>query len=358
MIRVVCAAVLVAGAMVAPSASASAPAGPTLYLTNARSNSVTVFTIRPSGDLDPVGDPVETLARPRGIVLPPSGDFAYVVNSGVSRVSSYRVGAHGELTSIGQPGKTTGEPFGIAVAPDGGAVYVTAFDGTVTTFAVRRDGTLAAGRTLVVDDGRLSTRGVTVSPDGRYVFVSTGDIDDPRQGVVATYAVRADRTLDLVRTTKIDPGAFDVGVTADGRFLYVACSGTDSILPFRIGPGGTLTPLPPAAAPVFPISTVIRGRQLFVTTGGDDAGVGNGVWVFNIGSDGTPRRVGDTPTAAGEVPLWPASDGRHLYVSNQDESAHLFGFDVSRDGELTPLAGSPFPARGVFSMYQSVTIHP
>ena len=358
MIRVVCTAVLVAGAMVVPSASASVPAGPTLYLTNGKSNSVSVFTIRPSGDLDPVGEPVKTLEEPRGIVLPPSGDFAYVVNGGASKVSSYRVGAHGELTPIGQPVETTGEPFGIAVAPDGSAVYVTAFDATITTFAVQHDGSLAAGKPLLVDDGRLSTRGVKVSPDGRYVFVSTGDLGDPTPGVLATFAVRADHTLELLRTTKIDPGALDVGVTADSRFLYVACSGTDHILPFRIGSGGDLTPLPPAAAPVFPISTVIRGRLMFVTVGGDDDGVGDGVWVFAIGSDGTLRRVGDTPTTTGEVPLWPASDGRHLYVSNQDLSAELFGFDVSRDGELTPLARSPFPARGQMSRYQSVAIQP
>jgi len=358
MIRVVCTAVLLAGVMVAPSASASAPAGPTLYLTNGKSNTVSVFTIRPSGDLDPVGDPVETQEAPRGIVLPPSGDFAYVVNGDSATVSSYRVGARGQLTPIGRPVETTGEPFGIAVAPDGGAVYVTAFDATITTFAVRHDGSLEAGKPLLVDGGRLSARGVKVSPDGRYVFVSTGDIDDPARGVLATFGVRADHTLELLRTTKIDPGAFDVGVTPDGRFLYVACSGTDQILPFRIGPGGDLRPLPPVAAPVFPISTVIRGRQMFVTTGGDDAGAGTGVWVFTIGADGTPRRVGDTPTAAGGVPLWPASDGRHLYVSNQDESAQLFGFDVSRNGGLTPLAGSPFAARGQMSRYQSVTIQP
>ncbi|WP_020638898.1 hypothetical protein [Amycolatopsis balhimycina] len=49
-----------------------------------------MFTIRPSGDLAPAGDPVKTLEQPRGIVLPPSGDFAYVVNGGAAKVSSYR----------------------------------------------------------------------------------------------------------------------------------------------------------------------------------------------------------------------------------------------------------------------------
>ncbi|MBP2329684.1 sugar lactone lactonase YvrE [Kibdelosporangium banguiense] len=316
-----------------------------------------MFTIRPSGLLDPVGDPVPTPALPRGIVLSPRGDVAYVVNGGAHKISSYRVGVRGELTPLGPPVDTVDEPFGIAVAPDSRAVYVTAFDATVSAFAVRRDGTLEPiGKPLLVDGGRLTARGVTVSPDGRYVFVSTGDIDDPAQGVLATYAVRADHTLELLRTKQIEPGAFDIGVTPDGRFLYVACSGTNHILPFRIGPGGVLSPLAAASAPEFPISAVIHDHLMFVTAGGDDAGAGKGVWVFALGPDGTPRPTGKAPAAAGEAPVWPASDGRHLYVSSEDLSAELFGFDVSRTGALTPLASSPFPAGGQRSMYQSTAI--
>jgi DNA-binding beta-propeller fold protein YncE len=359
MIRVVLTAVLLAGVMVAPTASASASAAPTLYVTNGVSDSISVFTIRPSGDLDPVGEPVRTPDLPRGIVFLPSGDVAYVVNGGAHMISSYRVGARGALTAFGRPVDIAGEPFGIVVAPDGRAVYVTAFDGTVSTFAVRRDGTLeAVGGPLLVDGGRLPTRDVEVSPDGRYVFVSTGELDDPARGVLATFAVRADHTLELLRTTGIEPGALDIGVTPDGRFLYVACSGTNDILPFRVGPGGGLSPLPAVSAPEFPISAVIQGHLMFVTAGGDEAGASKGVWVFAIGSDGTPRPVGHAPTAAGEAPVWPAFDGRHLYVSSEDLTAELFGFDVSRTGELAPLAGSPFPAGGQRSMYQSTAIRP
>lgn len=360
MIRVVFTAVLVAGAMVAPTASASASAAPTVYVTNGGSDSISAFTIRPSGDLDPVGDPVGTPDMPRGIVFSPSGDVAYVVNGGTARkISSYRVGPRGALTPLGRPAETVGEPFAIAVAPDGRAVYVTAFDATVSAFAVRQDGTLKSiGEPLLVDGGKLTTRGVAVSPDGRYVFVSTGDIDDPTRGVLATFAVRADHTLELLRMTQIEPGAFDIGVTQDGRFLYVACSGSNHILPFRIGQGGGLSPLPAVSAPEFPISAVIHDHLMFVTAGGDTVGAGNGVWVFAIGSDGTPRPVDHQLMAAGEAPVWPASDGRHLYVSREDLSAELFGFDVSRTGALTPMARSPFPVGGQLSLFQSTAIRP
>lgn len=360
MLRVVLAAVLVAGAMVVPAASAGAAVAPTLYVTNGGSDSISVFTIQPSGDLDPVGEPVPTGDMPRGIVFLPGGDVAYVVNGGMAHtVSTYRVGVRGQLTPLGRPVGTADEPFAIAVAPDGRAVYVTAFDGTVSTFAVRRDGTLAAvGEPLLVDGGRLPARDVEVSPDGRYVLVGTGELDDPTPGVLATLSVRADRGLDLLRTTEIEPGSLDIGLTPDGRFLYVACSGTNHILPFRVGAGAGLTPLPAVSAPEFPISAVVRDHLMFVTVGGDEAGVGAAVWVFAIGSDGTPRPVGDAPTAAGAAPVWPASDGRHLYVSNEDVNAEVFGFDVSRTGQLTPLADSPFPAGGQLSLFQSAAIRP
>lgn len=56
--------------------------------------------------------------------------------------------------------------------------------------------------------------------------------------------------------------------------------------------------------------------------------------------------------------MWPAltPDGRHLYVTNEDTSGKVFGFDMSNTGVLSPLANSPFPARGEFSMFQSVAI--
>jgi DNA-binding beta-propeller fold protein YncE len=348
----------------AASGASAESAKHTLYVTNANSDNIAVFTITATGDLRPVGDPVRTSDQPRGIVFSPDGDVAYVVNSGANMVSSYRVGPRGGLTPFDRI-ETVAAPFGIAISPRGDAVFVTNLkEGgrpTVSAFTVRRDGTLKpAGEPLPVGDGSLSTRGIAVSVDGRFVFVGTGDPLDPAPGALTTLAVRADHTLKPRSTAAIGPGALGVGVTPNGRFVYVAVSGDDQIRPFRIASDGRLRPLPAASAPDFPASAEVGGggRFLFVTVQGRETGAPKGVWVFTIRADGTLRPVGDAPTAAGGTPAWPAStpDGRLLYVTNENDSAKVFGFDVAAAGALTPLANSPFPAGGEFSQFQSAAI--
>jgi 6-phosphogluconolactonase (cycloisomerase 2 family) len=348
------------------SATSAVSDGHTLYVTNANSDNIAIFTITNTGDLRPVGNPVPTSDQPRGIVFAPSGEVAYVVNSGAQRISSYRVGPRGELTLFDQVG-TNGTPFGIAVSPRGDAVFVTTLEvagvsePTVSAFTVRPEGNLEpAGDPLPVGDGTLSTRGIATSVDGRFVFVGTGDPADPAPGALTTLAVRADHTLELRSTAPIGPGALGVGVTPNGRFVYVAVSGDDEIQPFRIAPDGRLRPLPAASAPDLPASAEVggAGRYLFVTVPAFDAGAPKGVWVFTIRADGTLRPVSNAPTAAGGAPAWPAAtpDARLLYVTNEDTSGKVFGFDVAVTGALTPLAGSPFPAGGEFSQFQSAAI--
>jgi DNA-binding beta-propeller fold protein YncE len=329
----------------------------TLYVTNGNSGTVSVFTIEAGGGLELVAS-TETPDGPRGIVF--TGGVAHVVNSGVHQVSTYRAGPRGELTPLGRAVRTDEDPFGIAASPHGDAVYVTSLGNrTVAAFPVRDDGTLApAAASVRVGDGALSPRGVAVSTDGRYVFVATGDPGDDRNGRLTTFAVGVEHRLEPRSAVELGPGAFGVDVSPDGLFLYVACSGDDEIRPFRIGLGGRLLPLPAATAPDFPVAAKVSpdGHRLFVTSPALDGGTSKGVWVFGIDVDGTLHAGNHTPT--GDAPVWPAvtAEGRRLYVSNEDTRGEVFGFDVAADGGLTPLPGSPFPAGGEFSQFQSAAV--
>jgi DNA-binding beta-propeller fold protein YncE len=328
----------------------------TLYVTNGNSDTVSVFTIEAGGGLALVAS-TETPRQPRGIVF--TGGVAHVVNSGVGEVSTYRVGRRGELSPLGRAVRTDKDPFGIAASPHGDAVYVTSLEErTLSAFPVTDDGTLAPAAASVVVDGALSPRGVAVSSDGRYVFVATGDPGDHRKGRLTTFAVGVEHRLAPRSAVELGPGAFGVGVSPDGRFLYVACSGDDEIRPFRIGLGGRLLPLRAATAPDFPVAAQVSpdGRRLFVTSPALDGGASKGVWVFGIDVDGTLHAGNHTPT--GNAPVWPAATagGRRLYVSNEDTSGEVFGFDVAADGGLAPLPGSPFRAGGEFSQFQSAAV--
>ncbi|MFC0112241.1 lactonase family protein [Kibdelosporangium aridum] len=348
---------------VVPVPASAAPVGPTLYVSNANSDNISIFTITDTGDLVPLGDPVRTADQPRSMVFSPDGDFLYVENGDAHLVSTYKVDSGGGLTLL-QKVKTAGYPFGIAISPTGDAVYVTNLDDeptSVSAFTVRTDGTLEpSGDPVPVGDGKLSARGVAVSADGRFVFVGTGEPFSTAPGLLSTFEVQADNTLEYRSKVPVGPGALGIGVTPNGRYLYLACGVSDEIRPFKIGDNGQLTPLPVALAPDLPVSAEISrdGRFVFVASHGDATGPTRGVWVFKILTNGTLQSVGNSPTPAGGTPVWPAltPDARHLYVTNEDTSGEVFGFDMSKTGVLTPLANSPFDARGEFSMFQSVVV--
>jgi 6-phosphogluconolactonase (cycloisomerase 2 family) len=352
--------IMLGGAVPVPATAVAA--GPTLYVSNANSDNISVFTITDTGDLLPLGKPVPTADQPRSMVFAPGGDFLYVENGDAHRVSTYKVDSRGGLTLL-QKIETAGYPFGIAVSPRGDAVFVTNLNDppSVSAFAVRYDGTLEpAGDPVPVGNGVLSARGIAASTDGRFVFVGTGDPFSNEEGELTTFAVRTDHTLELRSETPAGAGALGIGVAPNGRFVYLACGVSDEIRPFKIGDDGRLTPLPVALAPDLPVSAEISrdGRFMFVANHGDNTGTRTGVRVFTIHADGTLRPVADAPTPAGGAPVWPAltPDGRHLYVTNENTSGEVFGFDLSKAGALTPLANSPFPARGEFSMFQSVVV--
>lgn len=348
---------------VVPVSATAAPAGPTLYVSNGDSDNISIYTVSDDGDLVPLGNPIKTFDQPRSMVLSPGGDFLYVENGDAHLVSTYKVDAGGGLTLL-QKVETAGYPFGIAVSPSGDAVFVTNLNDppSVSSFAVQYDGTLKpVGDPVPVGNQILSARGVAVSTDGRFVFVGTGDPFSLDPGELTTFAVRANHTLEFVSSVPVGAGALGIGVAPGGRFVYLACGVSNEIMPFKIGADGRLTALPAASAPTLPVSAEISrdGKFLFVANHGNNSiGSQTGVRVFVIRTDGTLKPVANDPEKAGDTPVWPAitPDGRHLYVTNEDNSGKVFGFSMSNAGGLKALDNSPFDARGLFSMFQSVVV--
>jgi 6-phosphogluconolactonase (cycloisomerase 2 family) len=74
-----------------------------------------------------------------------SGDYAWVVNAASASVSSYRIAHDGSLTLVDAVAATTGAgPTDAAVAPDGGSLHVRMRDGSVSSFAIGKGGTLTS----------------------------------------------------------------------------------------------------------------------------------------------------------------------------------------------------------------------
>ncbi|TDE01023.1 beta-propeller fold lactonase family protein [Jiangella asiatica] len=369
---------LAASAGTAPTPTGAAPAGESpdtqtpavsreLVVTNSGSHSVSSFTVGANGTPVPNGDPVPTEGPdgPGGVVFAPDGEVAYVAYRDSGEVAAYRVGEDGELSLLAPPVSSRGTlTFGIALAPNGRSLYVSNLgSGTVTAFDVRADGTLAR-RGQPVPTGFANPRGLVVTPDGRSLYVGHGaPLTDPTN-VLVRFEIGDDGHLSRRGVVAETGGAATgMGITPDGRFLYIATTTTDEVYGFRIGRDGRPTPVPGSPYAVADHSEGIAispdGRFVFVASPGShrpDNGAG-AVSAFLIRPGGALRGVG-SPVDAGQGPVGVTSspDGRFLYVSNVD-SGELSAFRVEPGG-LRQTAGSPVDTGGRRPAFQSLAIRP
>jgi 6-phosphogluconolactonase (cycloisomerase 2 family) len=317
---------------------------------------ISIFTVDPAGALTPFGDPVDTGLGARSITFRPDGRFAYVVAIEENVVYSYTVSDLGTLSPLGEPVSTGGQsPFGMTVAPNGRALYAANLvSGTVSVFTVDQNGVPALVGT--VSTGQPNPRNVAVSPNGRFLFVGHGVPTDTVPDKLITFPINSDGTLGAAKPPVDTGGAGQgMGITPDGRFLYISCAGTNDVHGFRIGTYGDLVPVPksPSPAPQTPENVAMApdGRHIYVSSVASQptpSPADDGVWTFAVNKDdGRLTRVGTrTEAGTGPVGMAPTPDGKHLYVANFF-SDNISIFDIApSSGMLTEIADSPIPSRG------------
>ena len=370
---VVFAAALLAVPSLAPAQAAASPVVPqssgVLYVTNAASADVSSLAIGPGAVLRPVGKPVPTGGEfPRGIALSANGATAYVVNSDSDELSVFRVGALGAL----QPGPrvfaTGDEPWGATVSPDGRTLYVTnTADETITAYRIGPDGTPSKlGDFPTTSDHPKQT---VLSPDGRFLYLAYADVDETADSparVVTRYAVRSDGTLGPAQNVaKVGQGNFGIAISSDGALVYVTSLVGQNVWGFRRGLDGSLTPVPgsPFAAPTGPVGLkVTPDRQhLYVASNDPDVGPGGGLLGFTILADGSLRPTADSPARTPEqaevaaVAITP--DGRDVFAAIRDTS-QVAAFEIGSAGTLREAPGSPFGTGGERPLSQSMVVGP
>lgn len=352
-----------------PSVSASQPGGRSLYVSNSANEqdppgqgaNVARFTFDATGLLSPM-ETVPACAGARGLVFTPDLRFAYLSCVLDDQIGMFSVAADGVLTSIGQVDFR--EPFGIAIAPNGHTLYVgSAADSALAAFHVGSDGLLTLLNS-VDSGGTPPAKGVAVTPDGQFVYVGHGAPADTAENVLTGFALGGDGSLQgQVAEVTNGIGAAEVGITPNGRFLYVASGGSDLIFGYQIGVDGGLTAVPGSPYPSGDNSEGIAispdGRWIYVAAPGFGATgeVTGEVLGWAIGADGALTEVERLTPDAGDRPvaIELAPDGRRLYVGDFADD-EVIVFRRSARGELTAIQTAD--SGGTDPGFQGISILP
>ncbi len=120
----------------------------TLVVSEAASGSASSYDVAPRfrNLTEALGD---TQAAACWLVV--SGDYAWVVNAASASISSYRIANDGSLELVEAVAASTGAgPTDAAVSPDGDSLHVRMRDGSVSSFTIGSDGSLASAGSAFV----------------------------------------------------------------------------------------------------------------------------------------------------------------------------------------------------------------
>jgi 6-phosphogluconolactonase len=139
-------------------------------------------------------------------------------------------------------------------------------------------------------------------------------------------------------------GGASLAFSPDGQFLVVTERVANNIDVFHVQPNGTLSPIvvnPNPAPGTFSVAFAPEGVAIVSETG--QAGVSNGSAIssYKVNSNGTVTAITHSLPTFAVGNCWDAitPDGRWVYVSNSG-SDNISGFNIHKDGSLTPIAGT------------------
>jgi len=359
---------------------AGASADRSVYVSNSGSSgsngSLAAFNGGDDGVLTALaGSPLAAGDNVNGVAVSPDARNVYVANTGDDTIGVYRAKADGTLSAQGETPVGANQPTGLGFTPDGQFLLATNRDSTdaapcISVFAVDPDdGTLTLVPSSPVSIGIYDPRGVVVSPDGRFVYVTgkrgpSGPPASNADGAVASLTISPDGSLHTIAGSPLylagQFNAFGASITPDGAHMYVATSNDDKLNGFNLNP----TTGAPSVMAGSPFATAgDTPAELAIEPDGDQLWVsevfGKSVEGFSINpATGALTQSVDPVILAGQTHgIATTADGAFLYDPLLSDPGAVAGFAIAGLA-LDPLDGSPFPTGGAFPDFFSIGVTP
>lgn len=275
-----------------PRGAAVNPGGGVAYVTNMDSNTVTAIN---TTDSTVAAASIPVGIRPQCVAINAAGTLAYVANSGSSNVSVIDATNNTVLATV----PVGVNPCGIAVDPSGEHVYVTSANSNAVWVIDAADNTVSA----VVAVGTFPF-GLAVHPSGSNVYVANETSNDV--SVIDT------ATASVVATIVVDSNPTGVAIDSTGNFVYVTNIDSQTVSVIDTATNTVTTTLTGGGALGGPAGIAIdpTGRFAYVANFGR-----NDVSVIDIATDSLVATipVGVAPFALGRFIggpiLLPPGDG-------------------------------------------------
>ena len=325
-----------------------APSNRFIYVSSFPDNNIKIFSVNDTTGLITAAGGISTGANtnPGFLAMHPSGKFLYSLNRTSGNVSIFTINqTTGTLTAAGTVTADT-SPFYMVFSPDGTFAYLTCdvasmlfvFSVNTSTGAL----TQVSGSPYAMGGGR--TRGLAVTPDNKYLYVTDRDSDNIQAFVIAAGVLSPVAGSPFAAGTAVGTAVTD----SAGKYLYVGNRDDNAVGAYSINAStGALTPI--AAYPSGGTQTSVwtldpSGTHLY---GGDQ--VSNDVLAFTINADGTLTAVAGMPFSTNTEPggggIHP--NGKFAYVVNQVSEIQLQPGTITiysinqSTGALTQISSTP-----------------
>jgi 6-phosphogluconolactonase len=252
------------------------PSGKFLYACNPGQdeNDVSLFAINSNGTLSEQFPRTPVGTGPQQVAVDTAGAYLYVANALSNNISVFSIDS-----SSGALSPVNGSPFGtnlsltdMVLAPSGNFLYISAANqpsGVIAVFSITA-GVISSSAVSLTFTADSSPTGMVIDPTGTYLYAANGGIGNS----LSIYTIGSNGALTAVPGSPLaDASQHPVALILDpkGQFLYVANQGSGNIGTYSITSGTGF----PAAVQDSPFASEAQPSFLAMDTNGKYLYVGN-----------------------------------------------------------------------------------